>query len=312
MFQLSQKHNKVTHLQRRTEDLQRETLLRKREDLGELEPHPPKQRENQLEEVVPSPVKSVLSSSSSDLRVQTSHLRINNNPPRLGPPIPSSCDAHWAIIQDPMPQQGEGIFLNSRPYEAAVNVTPLGQFVPEPSITLPPPRPAPQAPSDDDDPYRFNESDESSNEDDHHAKKKQPNPVDPQDDGYIPDFWGVCYPNGSPTAKRDNSLRFMYSNRAYFSRRSNALFVKQSATDASAFERDHHDAYYPPNSNQTYARSIRGIPGSILELNKLLTLIKDRINRFRYREAEEAFLLLRELYDTSWRVLPAYRDHAME
>ena len=312
MFQLSQKRNEVTHLQRRTEDLRRETLLRKREDVGELEPRPPKRRENRLEEVVPSPIESIPSSSSSDLRVQTSYMRIND-PPRLGPPryrapVMPTGPSHRA----PTPRRGEGASLNGRPYETAVKVTPPGQFVPEPSITLPPPRPALQVPSDDDDPYRFDESDESSDESDRPTKKKQPNPIDPQDDGYIPDFWGICYPNGSPTAERDNSLRFMYSNRAYFSRRSNALFVGQSAADASAFERDHHDAYYPPNSNQTYVRSIRGIPGSILELNKLLTLVKDRTNRFRYREAEEAFLLLRELYDISRRVLPAYRDRAME
>jgi len=29
-------------------------------------------------------------------------------------------------------------------------------------------------------------------------KKKQPNPINPQDNGYISDFWGVCYPNKSP------------------------------------------------------------------------------------------------------------------
>jgi len=47
-------------------------------------------------------------------------------------------------------------------------------------------------------------------------------------------------------------------------------------------------------------------------LNKLLTLVKDRSGRFRYQEAEEAFLLLCELYDVSQQVLPAYHDHAME
>jgi len=170
-----------------------------------------------------------------------------------------------------------GTVINGRTYEIAVAVTPPGQFVPEPTITLPPPRPAQQALSDDEDPYRFDVSDESS-EDKRptKGKKKQPNPIDPQDDGYIPDFWGVCYPNGSTTAERDNSLRFMYSNRAYFSKRSNALFVGRSATDASIFERNSYDAYYPPNSNQMYARSIRGIPGSIFELDKLLTLVKDK------------------------------------
>jgi len=59
-------------------------------------------------------------------------------------------------------------------------------------------------------------------------------------------------------------------------------------------------------------RSYQGIPGSIFELNKLLTLIKDRSKCFSFQEAEEAFLLLCELYDVSWRVLPMYCNWAME
>jgi len=54
IFQLSQKRNEVTHLQHQTEDLRRESLLRKREDVGEPELCPPKRRENRLEEAVPS------------------------------------------------------------------------------------------------------------------------------------------------------------------------------------------------------------------------------------------------------------------
>ena len=100
-------------------------------------------------------------------------------------------------------------------YKIAVVVTPPGQFILEPTITLLPPRPAQQAPSDNEDPHRFDVSDESS-EDERPAKgkKKQPNPIDPQDNGYIPDFWGMCYPNGSTTAEQDNSLRFTYSKRS--------------------------------------------------------------------------------------------------
>jgi len=42
IFQLSQKWNEVTHLQHRMEDLRSESLLRKREDVGEPELRPPK------------------------------------------------------------------------------------------------------------------------------------------------------------------------------------------------------------------------------------------------------------------------------
>jgi len=85
IFQLGQKWNEVTHLQHRTEDLRRESLLSKREDVGESELRPPKRRESQLEEVIPSPIDSILSSSSSDFQIQTSQMRIND-PPRLSPP----------------------------------------------------------------------------------------------------------------------------------------------------------------------------------------------------------------------------------
>jgi len=141
----------------------------------------------------------------------------------------------------PATQRREGTTINSRPYETAVAVTPPGQFAPEPTITLPPPRPAPQAPSDDEDPYQLDMSDESSEDDCPTKKKKQPNPIDPQDDGYIPDFWGVCYPNRSTTAERDNSLCFMYSNQAYCSKRSNTLFIRLSATNTSTFELNNYD-----------------------------------------------------------------------
>ena len=207
--------------------------------------------------------------------------------------IPSPNDAHWAVVQGPHDMM-KGTAINGRPYETAVAVTPPGRFALEP--TLPPPRPAPQAPSDDEDPYQLDVSDESSEDDRPAKKKKQPNSIDPQDNGYISDFWGMHYLNGSTMVERDNSLCFMYSNRVYYSKCSNALFVGQSATDASTFERNNYDAYCPPNSNQTYARAIRGIPNSIFKFNKLLTLILDKSDHFRYREAEEAFLLLRELY----------------
>ena len=146
------------------------------------------------------------------------------------------------LFRAPTTQRREGTTINGRPYETAVAVTPPGQFAPEPTITLPPPRPALQAPSDDEDPYQLDMSDEFSEEDRPTKKKKQPNPIDPQDDRYIPDFWGVRYPNGSTTAERDNSLCFMYSNRVYCSKRSNALFIGQSATDASTFERNNYNA----------------------------------------------------------------------
>ena len=119
-------------------------------------------------------------------------------------------------FRGPAARGGEGTIINGRLYETAVAVTPLGQFALEPIITLPPSRPAPQAPSDDENPYKFDVSDESS-KDNRPAKKKkkQPNPIDPQDNRYIPDFWSVCYPNRSPTVERGNSLHFMYSNQAY-------------------------------------------------------------------------------------------------
>ena len=95
IFQLSQKWNEVTHLQRRTEDLQRESLLRKWEDVGELELRPPKWRERQLEEVVPSP----------STRFQVAH-----------PPTSES----------KLPRWGPTILLGSDPFDTEPQWCPLG------------------------------------------------------------------------------------------------------------------------------------------------------------------------------------------
>jgi len=135
IFQLRQRRDKVSHLQRQVEDLRKDTLRRKRKDSEEPETHPTKRREVRQEEMVPSPIKSVptTASGTSDLRVQTTLMRIDDPPrptPRLRAPVLTEPVRHLV----PPPARNEGTLINGRPYEAAIKVTPPGPLVQNPDI----------------------------------------------------------------------------------------------------------------------------------------------------------------------------------
>ena len=189
--------------------------------------------------------------------------------------------------------------INGRQYETAIETTPPGQLVPIPIITIPPVIVASSP-----DPYGLDESDEPD------EGNRPPPPKDnaPPDDGYIPVFWGVRQPPGAAAVERDNSFRLMFSNCAYYSSRSNSLFVGRSATDASTYEHHYSGPYCPPNASQLYARAPRGVPLNIRKVRKLLTLIKDRKRKFSVRDTDEAFLILLELYNIAQHVVPTTRD----
>jgi len=86
IFQLRQRRDEVSHLQRRVEDLRKDALRCKRKDSEEPETRPTKRREVRQEEMVPSPIESMptTASGTSDLRVQTTLMRIDD-PPRPTP-----------------------------------------------------------------------------------------------------------------------------------------------------------------------------------------------------------------------------------
>jgi hypothetical protein len=199
-------------------------------------------------------------------------------------------------------------------------VQPPGQRRPDPTLLQREARRADSAPhpptSSDEDPYGFDESDESDSE----AVQPLSDDRSLEDDFVVPPFWGVVRVNdwggvpGREGFERDNAMRNMLSRDAYVSRRSNSVFVGQSARDARSYERRNGDAYSPfttTSNNQVYVRAPRGLPLSPLHVKKLRTLYRDGSRRFSDRDRVEAYLLLRELYLVARRVLPINHDRAM-
>ena len=215
-------------------------------------------------------------------------------------------------LRMPLILRDEGMTINGHCYEAAIEVTPLGQLMPYPKIILPPQREAPIKIKSDD-PYDLDVSNKSDkdDEDDKVAKPEPESTAHLHFNRHISDFWGARHIEGPNRAEHDNSFRLMLSSHVYYSKRSNSIFTGQSASDASLYERDYHRAYHPMLNNQVYARAPRGIPRDPFEVNRLLTLLGDRA-RYTNRERIEVFLLPTELYNISRRVLPAHRDRAME
>ena len=198
--------------------------------------------------------------------------------------------------------------INGREYESGLEVTPPGTLRPEPQlqkdpcVILPPP-----SSTQDDDPYGFDES-----ESDNDTPRTTSNAFELGDPGRIPDFWGVVQHSQSRHWERSNTLRGMLSAGVYWSRRSNMVFTGQSALDASSYEARHSDAYSVPENPriQVYRVTSRGLPRIPLEVDKLVTIARDR-SRFGLRERAEALMLLRELHRVASRVIPELRDRAM-
>ena len=190
LFRYQQKREEVNHLQRLVGDLRKEALLRKRKDSEEPEACPPKRRETKHEDITPAPVEPVPSTSRSmqDYRTQAPPIRVDETPrpaPRLRAPVMAEAQS-----RAPLAQRDEGTTINGRHYEVAIEVTPPGQLVPYPNILLPPPR---EIPSESDDPYGFDESDEDNDET---VRPEPENAPHLHFDGYIPDFWGARHIEG--------------------------------------------------------------------------------------------------------------------
>jgi len=135
--------------------------------------------------------------------------------------------------------------INGGPYEAAIEVTPLGPFVPNPDIPIPP---QVEHASESDDLYNLDESNDNDNEekDENDGDEARPTPSATTSlhfDGYIPEFWGVRYTEGPDRPERNNLFQFMLSSHVYYSEQSNSVFTGQSASDASLYERDYAGAY---------------------------------------------------------------------
>ena len=129
------------------------------------------------EEIVPSSIESVptTASGTSDLRVQTTLMRIDDPPrptPRLRAPVLTEPVRHLV----PPPARNEGTLINGRPYEAAIEVTPPGPLVLNPDIPIPP---QVERALESDDPYNLDESneDEDEEEDEDGGDEARPTPL---------------------------------------------------------------------------------------------------------------------------------------
>jgi len=92
------------------------------------------------------------------------------------------------------------------------------------------------------------------------------------------------------------------------------VYVGRTATEASRIEVQSRRIFYPPRG-KVYAQATRGIPLDPDEVRKLRTIIGSAgygKKGTTIRERAEAYLLLRELYQVAQRVIPEYRDRAME
>ena len=325
MFSLQQKNNEVKHLQRKVNDLRKETKTRKRADSDEVE-RPPLKRPG-VEQVPQAP--SIVSTQSTasttlELRAHTSQMRINDplrnvrrqdvTPRHQPPPRPVHVQRpHQQQHQQPR-QQPRVVVINGREYDEAVEVRPPGPLVPEPTITqAPATEPRRMSPIEGriyDPEYDFDESDHSDDEDDGPQRVVHRT----IEDRRIPQFWGARIGDGREEVERDNHLRNMLSRHTYVSRETNTVYVGRTATEASRIEIQSRRIFYPPRG-QIYARATRGIPLDPAEVRRLRTVVGSAgygKKGTSIRERAEAYLLLRELYQVAQRVIPEYRDRAME
>jgi hypothetical protein len=311
LFQLDQKANETAHLHRKIEGINRSSRIRKRDDSVDKDRRPSKRRERSREEgssYGPSPV------------VETRALELpapgpsrEDFPPQRGRSVPSR--------RQDLPRRALGrvdpTVINGRPYEPVIRVTPPGPLRPEPiliqqearrHVSPPPPY--------DEDPYHFSESD---NSDEEVLPVQQPDERSLRDDFVVPHLWGLAKVTnqlGREELERDNAMRNMLSRNAYYSRRSNSVFVGQSAQVALDHERRNMRVYPPQGpdggtNHQVYERAPRGLPMDPNQVKRLRTLCRDT-SRFSIREQVEAYLLLGELYAIANRVLPQHRDRSMQ
>jgi hypothetical protein len=181
-----------------------------------------------------------------------------------------------------------------------VKITPPGPLRPAPTLLQQEVRriatPPPPSYQELDDPYDFDESD-----DDDDAKPAHQEERSLREDVAVPEFWGVVRVNdfnGVPRSEgleRDNSMHNMLLCTAYWSQRTNTVYVGESASEAKNYERRNNEAPHNAqneNNNQTYVRAHCGLPLNPSQVKQLRTMYRDQSGRFRNRERAEAYLLL--------------------
>ena len=267
------------------------------------------------------PVNWTLAPSRDSAATHRGHLPVANYPrreQRRGRPE----QAPKAPADRPEP-----ITINGRTYEPAVKVLPPGALRPEPHLlqrdiqrTNPPPG-GDNEERGNDDPYAGFMDDSSEDDDDAVEDPANHDDNSLAYDFVIPPFWGAVRVNdfngvpGQEGFERDNSFRNMLSGGAYYSRRTNTVYVGQSAREAREHDSKEDwekkfDVFQSCSNHQAYVRARRGVPLEPQEVKKVRTVVNGG-RRFTDRVRVEAWLLLRELYNIASRVLPEHRDAAM-
>jgi len=200
-----------------------------------------------------------------------------------------------------------------REYEDPIEVTPAGELQNDDE----PPRPIEPTPAlEQEDPFGLDESDESEPETRRKkGKRKKKSTQEAQCEhalsvaGPIPPFWRIKM-SAAGFPEHDNAFRYMLDQGLYASRYDNNVYAGRSAYQAAEMEEKQKRSCGPPPNHAVYQRVMYGMPMTRVEVDRLIKLIYD--NRVGPRHRGEAFLLLREFHGIASRVIPEYRDAAMQ
>lgn len=235
-------------------------------------------------------------------------------PPSMPPSSrePSQDDRDIVMEEGPAPTAPAPIA--QRQYEGPIAVTPVGRLQDDDE----PPRPIEPTPTPvPEDPFGLDESDESEPETRRRrkGKGKRKDSAEVQREhalntaGPIPPFWRIrLSPAGFP--ERDNAFRHMLDRGIYASRYDNRVYAGRSAYQAANIEENKKTSCGQPKDHAVYHRVPYGMPMTGTEVNRLISLIYD--HRVRPAQRGEAFMLLREFREVASRVIPEYRDRAMQ
>jgi len=229
-------------------------------------------------------------------------------PPSIPPSSgdPSHDDRDIVMNENP-------VELARREYEDPVEVTPAGELQEDDE----PPRPTePTATLEQEDPFGLDESDESEPEvKSRKGKGKKKSTQESQREhalaiaGPIPPFWRIRMSEaGFP--ERSNAFRHMLDRGLYASRYDNNVYAGRTAYKAAEIEENRQRSCGPPADHAIYQRVTYGMPMTGLEVNRLISIAYD--NRKAPYQRGEAFMLLREFHGIASRVVPEYRDTAMQ
>ncbi|KAF9542421.1 hypothetical protein CPC08DRAFT_770415 [Agrocybe pediades] len=130
-----------------------------------------------------------------------------------------------------------------------------------------------------------------------------------EDNGRIPDFWGVVNtPNFS--IQRNNSFRGMLTRHAYYSRYTNAVYMRDTGIAAQSYERLDQRGYTPQSTHPIYRLVPFGIPRHPADLNRLRSILRD--TRTASWARGEALDLILEFRHIAQQTTPSLRDRVMD